>query len=100
MTDLSRNEDETRASDARRDPRGGSGEMFDAIAERYDLMNRIISLGLDQAWRRRTIAVLDVTAGAKVLDLATGTGDLAIMIKRAHPDASVVASDPSRKMLA
>ena len=43
-------------------PRAGSGEMFDSIAERYDLLNRIISLGLDQGWRKRTVAALDLAA--------------------------------------
>jgi demethylmenaquinone methyltransferase/2-methoxy-6-polyprenyl-1,4-benzoquinol methylase len=80
--------------------RGGSGVMFDAIAARYDLVNRVISLGLDQAWRRRTVDALEIKAGAKVVDLATGTGDLALMIAARHPDAQVVGVDPSRNMLA
>lgn len=82
------------------DPRGGSGEMFDRIAPRYDLMNRIISLGIDQRWRRRTVDALQLKAGSKVLDLATGTGDLAMMIARRHPDVTVVGIDPSTGMLA
>ncbi len=81
-------------------PRFGSGQMFDAIATRYDTVNRIVSLGLDQGWRRRTVASLDLRAGARVLDLATGTGDLAVAIAEAHPDATVVGSDPSTGMLA
>jgi len=82
-------------------PRAGSGEMFDSIAERYDLLNRIISLGLDQGWRKRTVAALDLAAkaGATVLDLATGTGDLALQIARTHPSAKVIGTDPSRGML-
>ena len=51
--------------------------MFDRIAPRYDLLNRVISLGLDQGWRRSLLARLGVGPGATVLDLATGTGDLA-----------------------
>jgi demethylmenaquinone methyltransferase/2-methoxy-6-polyprenyl-1,4-benzoquinol methylase len=80
-------------------PLPGSGEMFDAIAERYDLLNRLISLGLDQGWRRKTVRALGLGPGATALDLATGTGDLAFMIAREHPDATVIATDPSRKML-
>lgn len=82
-------------------PRAGSGEMFDAIADRYDLLNRIISLGLDQGWRKRTVAALDLAAkaDATVLDLATGTGDLALQIARTHPSAKVIGTDPSRRML-
>ena len=82
------------------EPRGGSGAMFDAIAARYDLLNRIISLGVDQRWRRETVRALRLGAGARVLDLATGTADLAILTARTHPDATVTGLDPSRNMLA
>jgi len=50
--------------------------MFDRVAPGYERMNRIISLGLDRRWRRRAIHALDVSPGARVLDLACGTGDL------------------------
>jgi demethylmenaquinone methyltransferase/2-methoxy-6-polyprenyl-1,4-benzoquinol methylase len=50
--------------------------MFDRLAPRYDRMNRVISLGLDRGWRRRTVAALGLAPGARVLDLACGTGDL------------------------
>ncbi|HEU5301816.1 MAG TPA: ubiquinone/menaquinone biosynthesis methyltransferase [Acidimicrobiia bacterium] len=49
--------------------------MFDRVAPGYDRMNRIISLGLDTRWRRRTITALGLPPGARVLDLACGTGD-------------------------
>ncbi|MFO0558898.1 MAG: bifunctional demethylmenaquinone methyltransferase/2-methoxy-6-polyprenyl-1,4-benzoquinol methylase UbiE [Polyangiales bacterium] len=81
------------------EPRFGSGQMFDRIAQRYDLLNRVISLGIDQRWRRRTVESLQLTAGHRVLDLATGTGDLAIMIAKTHPEVTVVGSDPSEGML-
>lgn len=77
----------------------GSGAMFDAIAGRYDLLNRVMSLGLDRGWRRRAVRALDLGANARVLDLATGTADLAIDIARAYPTASVVGLDPSPEML-
>jgi demethylmenaquinone methyltransferase/2-methoxy-6-polyprenyl-1,4-benzoquinol methylase len=51
-------------------------DMFDRVAPDYDRMNRVISLGLDRGWRRRTVEALDLPAGARVLDLACGTGDL------------------------
>lgn len=81
-------------------PRAGSGAMFDGIARRYDLLNRIISLGLDQRWRKRTVRSLALEPGQRVLDLATGTGDLAIQIARRHPEVGVVGLDPSEGMLA
>lgn len=80
--------------------REGSGAMFDAIAPRYDLLNRIISLGIDQRWRRRTVASLALQPGGRVLDLATGTGDLALLVARTHPEVTVVGLDPSANMLA
>jgi demethylmenaquinone methyltransferase/2-methoxy-6-polyprenyl-1,4-benzoquinol methylase len=79
--------------------RDGSGQMFDGIAERYDLVNRVISLGIDQSWRKKTVKALELKAGARVLDLATGTGDLAIMVAERHPEVTVVGVDPSAKML-
>lgn len=86
----------------REEPRGGSGAMFDRIARRYDLLNRVLSLGIDQRWRRRTVRELAAngrTPGGRVLDLATGTGDLAILIARTHSGVQVDGVDPSRRML-
>jgi len=51
--------------------------MFDAIAPRYDLVNRVMTLGMDRGWRRRAIGLLRLAPGARVLDLACGTGDIA-----------------------
>lgn len=50
--------------------------MFDAIAPRYDLLNRVLSARVDVAWRRKAVGALEVKAGDRILDLATGTGDL------------------------
>jgi demethylmenaquinone methyltransferase/2-methoxy-6-polyprenyl-1,4-benzoquinol methylase len=79
--------------------RGGSGAMFDRIARRYDLLNRVVSFGIDQRWRKKAVRALALPRGARVLDLATGTADLALRIARTHPDAHVVGLDPSRGML-
>lgn len=57
--------------------------MFDAIAPRYDLVNRIMTFRLDVAWRRRTVRRLDLPSGSVVLDLACGTGDLCRDLHRA-----------------
>ncbi len=75
----------------------GSGAMFDAIARRYDLLNRVLSFGSDQRWRRRTVRALELRPGAEVLDVATGTADLAIACARAG--ARVTGVDPSAGML-
>jgi demethylmenaquinone methyltransferase/2-methoxy-6-polyprenyl-1,4-benzoquinol methylase len=53
-------------------------DMFDAIAPKYDRLNRIISLRLDVRWRRRAVRDLALAAGSRVLDLASGTGDLCV----------------------
>lgn len=72
--------------------------MFDAIAPRYDLVNRIMTFGLDVFWRKRTVSSLGLDGGAKVVDVACGTGDLCTLIARAgmHP----VGVDMSGGMLA
>lgn len=76
----------------------GSGTMFDAIAERYDVLNRVLSLGIDQGWRRDAVEALEIESGDRVLDLATGTADLALQIAESA-DVRVVGSDPSPNML-
>ena len=79
----------------------GSGAMFDAIAGRYDLVNRIMSFGTDHSWRRKTVAALKLDAEGQphVLDLATGTADVALEVLRQCPNATVTGADPSEKML-
>ena len=58
-------------------PQAGSGAMFDRIARRYDLLNRVMSLGVDRRWRRRTADALALPdRPRRVLDVATGTADL------------------------
>lgn len=73
--------------------------MFDAIAARYDLLNRLLSLGIDQIWRHSTAEELGIRGPGKVLDIATGTGDLALLIATKFPLVTVEAVDPSAKML-
>ncbi len=73
--------------------------MFDKIADRYDLLNRILSLGIDQGWRNQAVAALNLGPSARVLDLATGTADLAILEATTHPGCRVEGLDPSQRML-
>lgn len=72
--------------------------MFDRIAPRYDLMNRLMTFGIDRAWRRRAIAALELRPGDLMLDLACGSGDLAAEALRAG--GRVVGLDFSAGMLA
>jgi len=71
--------------------------MFDRIAPHYDRMNRLLTLGMDQRWRRRTLDLIDLRAGELVLDLACGTGDFAEMCRARG--ARVVAMDYAARML-
>lgn len=57
-------------------------EMFDAIAPRYDLVNRIMTFRLDTRWRRKAVRLLNLPQGSTVLDLASGTGDLCVDLQR------------------
>ena len=56
--------------------------MFDAIADRYDLLNHLLSAGIDRRWRKRAIAALALTGTERVLDLCTGTADLPLLPER------------------
>lgn len=74
-------------------------DMFDAIAPKYDLLNHLLSLGIDRGWRRTMVRMVARTNPRQILDLATGTGDLAIALKRANPKAQVTGADLSPEML-
>lgn len=74
--------------------------MFGRIAGRYDLMNAVMTGGMDRVWRRWTSEAAQVPPGGLVLDVGTGTGDLALDIARLHPGARVVGLDYTAPMLA
>ena len=75
--------------------------MFDAIAGRYDLLNRVLSMGLDRHWRARAVKALNLTGRETVLDLCTGTADLALAIAGADRRAKqVIGIDFAGAMLA
>ncbi len=73
--------------------------MFSSIAPRYDLLNRLLSLGFDSSWRRFAVNQLPKIDNAKFLDVATGTCDVALEIVKRYPDAKVVGVDFSEGML-
>ncbi|HUO72331.1 MAG TPA: ubiquinone/menaquinone biosynthesis methyltransferase [Solirubrobacteraceae bacterium] len=75
--------------------------MFDRIAGLYDRMNSVMTAGLHHQWRRRAADLAAVGPGDRVLDVATGTGDLAFeLARRVRPGGEVIATDFSEKMLA
>lgn len=74
--------------------------MFSSIAPRYDLLNRLLSFGRDRYWRRFAVNQLPVLKAAMFLDVATGTGDVAIEIAKQHiPDTKIIGIDFSDQML-
>ena len=81
-------------------PAGEVRAMFDRIAPRYDLMNRLMAVGLDGRWRRLAAAAADVSLGSRALDVCTGTGDLAFeLATRVGPTGTTVGVDFSEEML-
>jgi ubiquinone/menaquinone biosynthesis methyltransferase len=73
--------------------------MFDRIAPRYDLLNRVMTLKVDQAWRRRLLSDLAPRDGEALLDLCAGTMDVADLARRRAPGLRVTAADFSMQML-
>jgi demethylmenaquinone methyltransferase/2-methoxy-6-polyprenyl-1,4-benzoquinol methylase len=73
--------------------------MFDAIAQRYDLLNRVLSVGLDRYWRWRAVRSLELTGRERVLDVCTGTADLPVALARPGRAGAVVGVDFSIEML-
>ncbi len=74
--------------------------MFDRIAPRYDLMNRLMSGGLDRVWRRQAAAAADLSLGSRALDVCCGTGDLTFALAdRVGPSGAVTGVDFAEQML-
>lgn len=75
-------------------------EVFSSVAPRYDLMNDLMSAGMHRLWKRFAVLVSGVRPGMKVLDVASGTGDMArLFAKRTGPKGLVVMTDRNREML-
>jgi demethylmenaquinone methyltransferase/2-methoxy-6-polyprenyl-1,4-benzoquinol methylase len=76
------------------------GEVFDRVAERYDLMNDLMSLGLHRVWKSFAIELARPRPGERVLDVASGSGDLArALVRRVVPGGEVWLTDVNRRML-
>ncbi len=97
------------AAQRRAEPEAGAGRleasqvraMFDRVAGVYDLLNTVMTAGLHHRWRARAVDLARVRPGDRVLDIATGTGDLAIeLARRVSPGGEVIGSDFSEEMLA
>lgn len=73
--------------------------MFDAIAPRYDLLNGVLSLGVDRGWRRSAVRAALAKRPRTILDVATGTADLALALAAAQPGAQVIGVDFAEAML-
>lgn len=74
-------------------------KMFGRIADRYDLLNRLMTFGRDTHWRHESVATLQLGPGAWALDLGSGTGDLAFELARHHSGTHIVAADFTPEML-
>jgi demethylmenaquinone methyltransferase / 2-methoxy-6-polyprenyl-1,4-benzoquinol methylase len=76
-------------------------QMFGAIAPRYDFLNRLLSFGIDRRWRTKAVQLLRYQNGSKILDVATGTGDVALEIARTTPASVLITgADFCKEMVA
>ena len=74
-------------------------DMFDSIARRYDLLNRMMTLGIDLSWRRKVVGAVKKSGARDILDAATGTGDVAVMLAKGIEGARITGIDLSPRML-
>jgi demethylmenaquinone methyltransferase/2-methoxy-6-polyprenyl-1,4-benzoquinol methylase len=74
-------------------------DMFDRISPKYDVLNHLLSLNIDKAWRRKAAKAVAMAYPSRILDLATGTADLAILLAKHNPQAHIIGMDISEKML-
>lgn len=86
------------ALEATDDRRAFVRRLFGTIADRYDLITRLLSFGLDRGWKRRLVVLAEVSAGTRVLDLACGTGDIAFLA--ANRGGEVTGLDVTARMIA
>ena len=94
------NHDIIKPYDAEGEKKAQVTSMFDRIAPYYDFLNRLLTLRIDVLWRKKAIAMVSSPDVKDVLDVATGTGDLAIAVAKALPQSKVIGVDIAVKMLA
>ena len=87
-------------SEGSRQKRVAVRDMFARIAERYDLLNRLMTFGQDRAWRRQLIDGIKLSPGERLLDVGAGSGDLAFEALARAPDITVIACDFTPEMIA
>ncbi len=80
-------------------PDFGGASCFDQIASRYDLVNRVLALHMDVGWRKTMVNKVKEYSPKRILDLATGTADVALLLAESIPDATIIGVDPSHNML-
>ena len=73
-------------------------QMFDSISQRYDFLNHMLSMNIDKGWRKKVVKIAKAESPKQILDVATGTGDLAIALTKANPE-SIMGIDISNGML-
>lgn len=89
---------EVTAPDVKEKKKAHVADMFDGISPKYDFMNRFLTFGLDRRWRKKTVKALKKLQPKKILDVATGTGDLALECLKLNPD-EIIGTDISEKMM-
>ena len=95
----SRRESQAHKEESSRQQKRHIRSLFTRIARRYDHVNRVISLGQDQRWRRQAVALLDLPPDGILLDVATGTGDVALIAHERYPSAHIVGVDLTPAMV-
>ncbi|MDX2000809.1 MAG: bifunctional demethylmenaquinone methyltransferase/2-methoxy-6-polyprenyl-1,4-benzoquinol methylase UbiE [Chitinophagales bacterium] len=85
-------------NDKDKSKKGQVEEMFDNIAPQYDFLNHFLSLGIDKLWRKRAVKMIAATKARVILDVATGTGDLAVALAKLQPE-KIIGYDLSELML-
>lgn len=99
MSESSIKSEEVKPYDENAEKKQQVSTMFNNIARYYDFLNHFLSVGIDKSWRKKSIATLKAIAPQKILDVATGTGDLAIEAYNQLKPQSIVGIDISTKML-